>query len=69
MVWFASQKLGKCAVGVDKIIYCAEFADLRYTVARIVVAVFLNLYLHSTLNGNSDEPVLRVIGVGRGLIN
>ena len=36
--------------------------------ARIVVAVFLNVHLLSALNGNSDEPVLRVVGVDRGLL-
>ena len=37
-------------------------------VARIVIAVFLNIHLLSALNGNSDEPVLSVVGVGRGLV-
>ena len=32
-------------------------------VARIVIAVFLNIHLLSALNGNSDEPVLSVVGV------
>ena len=60
--------LRKCAVGVDKIIGRAEFAYLCYTVARVVVAVFLNIHLLPALNSNSDEPVLCVVGVCRGLI-
>lgn len=60
--------LRKRTVGVDKIVNGVELGHFGYTVARIVIAIFLNIYLLSALNGNSDEPVLRVVGVGRGLL-
>ena len=59
--------LRKRSVGIDKIISCAKLADFGYTVARIVVQIFLNVDTLSALNCYSYEIVLRVVGVDRGL--